>query len=148
MRSVLIILLNLILVGMIVLILLKFRFDRVGLRVDMSWRSVRLLLCTLAEETLEYGENPEDEREKIKAFVKSKKQAKQIACANELKSFLAIPEEDAPELAMRCKRYNDAVKQFNEMREKPLWHFVATVFRIKPQPMLETFDSNTRDDVT
>lgn len=146
MISVLIVLLDVLLVALVILILLKFRFDRVGLRIDMSWRSVRLLLCTVAAEAVAGEKYSPEDREKLQAFMKCKKQAKQIARANELKAFFTIPEEDAADYASRCARYNEAVKQLDQMLGKPLWHFVATVFRVKPQPMLETFDIEMSDE--
>ena len=142
MKSVWIILCDLILAAIIILILLYFRLDRAAFHVDMRWRGVKSLLSALTAETLEAGESPTEEREKLQAFVKSKKQAVQVARANELKSLLVIPEADAPELAERCRRYNDDVRRFNQMLEKPLWHFVATVFRVKPRLAVEMLDAN------
>lgn len=141
MNIVLLVLIDLLVLAVIVLIFLKFRFDRVELRVDMRWRSVRLLLSTVAAETLEYKELTLDEREKIKAFVKCKRQALQIERANELKTLLVIPESDIDDLAQRCMWYNEAVQQFNQMLEKPLWRFVASVFRVKPRIAIEMFDA-------
>lgn len=140
MTSVLIIFFDLLLLAMIILIFLYFRLDRSAFHVDMCWRGVKSLLCAVAAEKLESGKSTTEEREEIEAFVKSRKQAVQVARANQLQSILVIPEDDAADLAERCKRYNDDVRRFNQKLEQPLWHFVATMFRVKPRLMVEMFD--------
>lgn len=141
MKAVLFVLIDLIVLAMIVLIFLKFRFDRVGLRVDMSWRSIRTLLSASAKEVLRREDVPAEVKQDIKAFLKSRRQSSQVECANKLKGFSMISQDNVDFFADECMRYNEAVQQFNQMREKPLWHFVAAVFRIKPRLAIERFET-------
>lgn len=141
METVLFVLIDLVVLAMIVLIFLKFRLERVGLRVDTSWRWIRTLLSTSAKEMLRQEDVPAEMKQDIKAFLKSRRQSSQVACANKLNGFLRISQDNVDFFADECMRYNEAVQQFNQMLEKPLWHFVAAVFRIKPRLAIERFEA-------
>lgn len=139
MKTALIVLMDLVILAVIVLIFLKFRFDRIGLRVDMCWRSLRLILGTAAAEMLEQETLSPEKAELVRAFLKCRNQEKQVRYANQLSGFLVVPETDDLELHARWKRYNDTVQQFNEMREKPFWRVIAVTFRIKPRTGISAF---------
>ena len=133
MRIVLLLLLDLAILAMIILIVLRFRLDRLILRIEMQWSVINSLLRDIVKELLETKRFLPGERQKIDAFMKSRKQEKQVTAANELNDFLALPKAAYAEIMRRREEYNSAVGAFNQKLEAPVWKVIAAVFRMKPR---------------
>lgn len=139
MRIVLLLLLDLAILAMIILIVLRFRLDRLILRIEMQWSVINSLLHDIVEELLEIKRFSPGERQKIDAFMKNRKQEKQVTAANELNDFLLLPTAAHAEIMRRREEYNSAVRAFNQKLEAPVWKVIAAVFRMKPRTELAEF---------
>ena len=141
MEVILAILLNLAILAMIILIFLRFRLDRLILRVEMQWNALNLLMRYIVSDEMGTERASQKEQQKMDTFLKSKRQVKQVTAANALNDFLKIPSVAYADYLKRRDGYNSAVRTFNKKLEAPVWKAVATVFRMKPRIECVEFES-------